>query len=115
MPNTQLPKHPRSPNLLSRGDRVALGVGSWGVGSYQHSVDDAVEKPTIRLALVEQAICFAAVERDVPLVAIPQLRIPPGARCPPRSRACVDAAAMHAAAIDGHARRLVVFDAYADR
>src|SRR5687767_6432089 len=85
-------------------------------------VDNPFNEPVIGIALAEQAIGRAVVERDVPFVAIPggQVgRVGLGPTCPPAARRApgagtrLDAAAAQPASIRGHARRLRLLHAHA--
>ena len=83
--------------------------GSWDkkpVGRWElSSVDDSLEEPVVRIALVEDAIGRAVVERHVPLVPIPSpfakatgdkprhitaVTCPPGTRGAPRPGTLLD-------------------------
>ncbi len=96
-----------------------LEVGSWelGVGSWKlkTSVNNAVDEPRVRFTVVEQPVGLPRGEHDVPLVAVPERRVPPRARRPPWSGTCRHTPSRKAASIRRHAHRLSFFHANTNR
>src|SRR5688572_11538851 len=80
-----------------------LEVGSWELKA---SVEDPVQKPIARLTIVKQSICFASRQCHVPFVSVPEMRIPPRARCTPWPSTHRDTSSCKPTSIRHHSRRL---------
>src|SRR5687768_6986016 len=78
------------------------------------SVMNPLDEPDPAVAIAKEPAHRAIAERDVPLVAIPTLAVPPSAGGAPRARRLAHASSRHATPIDGHVRRPAALHRHAD-
>src|SRR6476620_3504870 len=123
-PNAQRLSLPQLPRCSRMNERLGIGrasdVGSWELSS----INDPLEEPMVRVALTNQAIRRAIVERHVPFVTIPlgiggwtrvfqsALSSPPRARCPPRPGALFHPPSTQPPPVSRQPRWLALFDVH---
>src|SRR5687768_4824508 len=80
-----------------------------------YSINDALDKPRVGVALAEHAVRGAIAHVYVPLVAVPVFLVPPSARRTPGPGTPCDPPPVQSSAVGGDVRRPVAFDTHPRR